>query len=173
MAPVRLQFGLPGSPGSDASPQTGQIASPSRQAGKKIFKLRQLHLIPPFPRFGPLGENVQNQLGAVDHLARHDPLQVIQLGRGQLLIEDDQIGSRVLRLPGDLFRFSPADQPGGIHFIAKLQFRRYHLSPCGIRKTGQLLQRGTQIPSGPLRAASDQYRSFTFADRVDRSSSSL
>ena len=41
--------------------------SPSHQAGEQILILGQLHLEPALPGAGPLGEDVQDQGGAVQH----------------------------------------------------------------------------------------------------------
>ena len=65
-----------------------------RRAGEQILELRKLDLPLALARAGPPREDVENQLRAVDDLAVEPLLQLSQLGRCQLVVEDHEVDSR-------------------------------------------------------------------------------
>ena len=65
--PVALQLGLAGAAGADGALLPLQMGPHAHQAGEQILILGQLHLEPALPGAGPLGEDVQDQGGAVQH----------------------------------------------------------------------------------------------------------
>jgi hypothetical protein len=71
--PVRLQLGFTGALGADGPAAAGarlalQMGPHACEAGQKVLVLGQLHLEPALPGPGPLGEDVQDQPAAVQHL---------------------------------------------------------------------------------------------------------
>ncbi len=69
-APVDLELGFARTPAADAARKAGHGRVLGDQPGQHVVQLRQLHLQLALPAARALGENVQNQLGAVDHLER-------------------------------------------------------------------------------------------------------
>ena len=67
-AAVRLQLGFPGAPAADAAHEPGEGVAFAHQPGQQVFHLGHLHLQLAFPAAGPLGKEVQDELGAVDDL---------------------------------------------------------------------------------------------------------
>ncbi len=66
------------------------------QAGEEVLELSQLHLKLRFPASGPGGKDVENQLRAIQDPDPEEILQVLSLGRGELLVEDHQVDLRTL-----------------------------------------------------------------------------
>src|ERR1700722_7182320 len=74
-APVRLDLGLTRTAGADpatasypATSLPGQRFPPATQARQQILHLRQFDLRLAFLALGVLGEDIQDQGGAIDHL---------------------------------------------------------------------------------------------------------
>ena len=84
-------------------------ASQSRQ---KILQLRELDLQPALAAAGALRENVENQLGAIEHLAREQILQVASLSGGKFVIENHRSHLSILQRIFDPFRFAFPDVVG-------------------------------------------------------------
>ena len=69
-APVGFELGLAGAACADAAAQLGHGFAAPGQPRQHVFKLRQLDLELAFASAGVTGEDVQNQLGAIEHPAR-------------------------------------------------------------------------------------------------------
>ena len=57
----------------------------------RVFELRQLDLEVSLVRPGVRGENVEDHLGAIDHLDLELSLEVAGLGRTEVVVEDDDV----------------------------------------------------------------------------------
>src|SRR5690606_27881482 len=98
-APVGLQLGLTGAAqphaaGGAAGPAAGlpgERLAPAAQPGQEVTELRQFDLCLALPAARVLGEDVQDQGGAVDDLDPGLLLQVAQLARGQLAVADHRV----------------------------------------------------------------------------------
>ena len=66
---------------ADAAALPGEVAPKAGQARQQMLQLRQFDLQFAFPRARPLRENIQNQRGAVQHLAAEDIFQIPALRR--------------------------------------------------------------------------------------------
>ena len=62
------------------------------QARQRVFELRQFHLKPRFERPGARGEDVEDQLAAVEHLDAEGLFEVAALGGVEVVVEDDDVG---------------------------------------------------------------------------------
>ena len=62
------------------------------QPGQRVFQLGQLDLQLGFDGAGAGGEDVEDQLAAVEHLELGRFFQVADLGGGQVVVEDDDVG---------------------------------------------------------------------------------
>lgn len=76
---------------ADAAAQPGERAPQPREPGQPVAQLRQLDLQFSLGGDGALGEDVEDEGGAVDdrHAAR--VLDVAHLRRGELAVEDDEV----------------------------------------------------------------------------------
>jgi hypothetical protein len=86
--PVHLQLRLTRAPRADAAALAGKVRPHAGEAREKVLQLRQLDLETALARAGALCEDVQNQLGTVEHLARGQPLKVAPLRRGEFIVKD-------------------------------------------------------------------------------------
>jgi hypothetical protein len=100
---VDLQLGLTWPAGTDAGtggdPPTslpGERSTPAAEPGNEIVQLRELDLRLALLGPGMLGEDVQDQRGAVDDLDLQPFLQVAELARGQFA---STISSNSMTLP--------------------------------------------------------------------------
>ena len=85
-------------------PMRRDRASPlAHQAGQQVFHLGHLHLELAFPAAGPLGEEVQDELGAVDDLEFGEVGDGAHLGGAELGVEDQQVRPQLQGLD-DQFR---------------------------------------------------------------------
>ena len=145
--PVRLQLRLARPARADSTLQPLQVRPLAPQAGQDVFVLGQLHLQPALPRARVLGEDVQDQRRAIQHLHLQLLLKRPLLGWRQLIVEDD--GGVVQRalLRGDLLHLAPADVRRRVGPIQPLQGVTHHLRPRRDRQKCQLLQRGLRTPA--------------------------
>lgn len=97
MAAVRLQLGLAGTLGADGPLAAGtglalQMGPHADEPRQQILILSQLHLQPALPGPGPLGEDIQDQAAAVQHLHAGHLRQHPQLGGRQVVVENHHGG---------------------------------------------------------------------------------
>ena len=98
----------------------GELASPAAQTGQAVAQQSQLHLGLAFEAAGVLGEDVEDDGGAVDGRAAEDLLQVALLGRRELVVEDDGVGVDGQRELVELLGLAPADVGGRIGMVPTL-----------------------------------------------------
>ena len=147
MPPVGLQLSLAGAPGADGGLAAGgglahQMPPHTGQSGQQIFILGQGHLKAALPGPGALGEDVQNQSRPVHDLDADVLGEHPDLGRGDLVVEHDQIRVHRLGQLPDLVHLALADKGPGVRLVLVLQHRAHALAPCRLQQGGQLLQGG-------------------------------
>jgi hypothetical protein len=123
---------------ADAGPLLGQAEALAAQARQVVAELGQLDLELALVRPGPLGEDVEDELGPVDDLALDLVLEVALLGAVEGAVEDDQIGVGFPGGVGDLLHLALADEPAGIEARPDLEDLPGHLGPGRRREAGQL-----------------------------------
>ena len=87
---VGLYLCLAGASHSDTAPLALQVGPHAGKAWQKILVLRELHLGSRRGSLRPLGEDVENQAGAVENLDLELLLDVGHLLRAQLIVENHQ-----------------------------------------------------------------------------------
>ena len=125
----------------DAAFLPRQVAPETRQARQQVLQLRQLDLKLALAGARALREDVQNERGAVEHLAVEGLLQVAALGRGKLVVEDDRVYIGAVAVRGKLVRLAFADvgsRARGSHLLNAIP---HYLCPGGRGKLRKLLQR--------------------------------
>ena len=90
-AAVDFELGFAGASGAYAALLTRQVDPHSGEPREEVLELRQLDLEAGLARAGALGEDGEDQLAAVDHLALELGLQVLHLAGGEIVVEDDEI----------------------------------------------------------------------------------
>jgi hypothetical protein len=99
----------------------------SGQSRQLILQLRQLHLQLTFAGTRVPGEDIQDQLRPVDNSGWKFSFQVTQLRRGQVMVEQQQIGPGRGYHALNLLQFATADQRRRIRSRAPLNQRRSNL----------------------------------------------
>lgn len=101
---VKLQARFPGAAvfRADAAALAAQRLPQPDEARQHVFELCDLHLQLRFPGFGPLRKNIEDQHSPVDHFAIQVRLQIADLRRGQLIVENDEIAFVRLKQRPDL-----------------------------------------------------------------------
>ena len=145
MAAVRLQLGLAGALGADGPLAAGtglalQMGPHADQPGQQILILGQLHLQAALTGAGPLGEDVQDQAAAVQHLHAGHLRQHPQLGGRQVVVENHHGGVFLLDHAADLLHLALADKAVRVRLVPALQDGAHSLTPGGIHQGGKLRQ---------------------------------
>ena len=79
------------------------------------------------------GENIEDELSAVDYAPPHSPLEVALLHGSELTIENNQGRLARLGLGPDLIELSASDHACGINGLAHLQNAAGHNGPGATR----------------------------------------
>ena len=140
LAAVSLKLRLTRTTRADPAAKLRHGAAASCKPGQLVFKLRQLHLQLAFACLRMASEDVENQLRAVDHVAGKPRLDIAQLRRRQVMVEEDQrsIGRR--HHLNDLVELALADEARWIRLLAALHQRGRNRCTGRTRK---LLELGT------------------------------
>ena len=98
----------------------------------------ELHLDLAVTAGGTLGEDIQDQLRAVDDLQVDGLANGARLRRGQLLIEDDQVRSELQRLNRQLAELATPQQVLRVNLLAQLHECIKHYDVVGSGEFGEL-----------------------------------
>ena len=107
---VGLEFRFAGPAGADAAAEPRQRGPGAGEPRQHVLELRQLDLPLAFARARAPREDVENQLRAIDHFAIEAFLDVPELGRRQLVVEDDDIGGKPRAFGRELVELAAADE---------------------------------------------------------------
>jgi hypothetical protein len=127
---------------ANAASLAREVGPHSSQAWKQILQLCELDLEPAFAGAGSTGENIEDELGAIQHLAAGELLKVTTLGGRELVIEN-QGGNMLFAAPaGDLLGLALANVKwrGGL-----LQFLNDGIHHLRARRGGKLTELGQRI----------------------------
>lgn len=95
-----------------------------------MAQLGQFDLQLAFVSTGTLSEDIEDQAGPVHYPALEQTLQVALLGRGQGMVEDDDVGVQHLDLGRDLFSLAAADKKFGTGRTALVVITPSALTPA-------------------------------------------
>jgi hypothetical protein len=156
-APVELDLGLARSARADAltagDPATGlpgHRLTPTAQARQEILQLGQLDLRLALPRLRVLGEDVEDQRGAVDDLDLDDVLQGAPLGGRQLGVADDGVGALGDDDVAQFLGLARAQPGAGVRALAALDQTGEHRGAGRLGECGQFAQGVLGVLRTPL-----------------------
>jgi len=92
-AAIDFELGLTWSARADAAGLPREVAPHAGEAGEEVLELGEFDLQATFAGARPARENIENQLGAIDHLTVREFLEIAALRGGKLVIENH--GGRV------------------------------------------------------------------------------
>ena len=110
------------------------------------MQLRQLDLQPAFPAASALRENVENELGAIEHFARKKILQIASLRRRKFVVENDRGHVLILKRLLDHLRFAFSDVVRRRRFLQFLRDGVDDFRAGGVGQLAQFFHRIAQIP---------------------------
>ena len=139
MPPVGFQLGFTGAPGADAAAQPGQRRALARKPGQQVPQLGKFHLQLALFAAGPLGEDIQDQRGAVNHPYTTGLFQVADLGGGQLPVKHQQVNVLLPTGLCHLLHHARTDAGGRIRGRAFLHHGEGGLRSGGAAKLFQLV----------------------------------
>ena len=124
-APVNLpavgfELGFTWAPGPDAAAQLRHFYSAPAQTRQHVLQLRQFHLQLAFARSRMFRENVEDELGAVNHPGVDQFLDVALLRSREVVIEQQQISGDRGGGAGNFLQLSTSDQRGRVGTVAAL-----------------------------------------------------
>ena len=139
MSAVAFQLALTRTSGSDAATQTGQAGSQAAQPGQPVLELCQLDLQAALTGLRTLGKNIQNQGGAVDDGGVYHLLDILQLGRRQLVVKNHQIDILSADKIRHLLQAPSAHQGSRVRLFLLLDDPPHHLCAGRLRQLLQLV----------------------------------
>src|SRR5207248_9320887 len=107
---IGFELRLARSARADATAEPGQRGTRAGQPRQQVLQLRELHLELAFARPRAAREDVEDQLRAVDDLPVDVLLDVAQLRRRQLVVEDDDVDVALVAGGGKHFDFAAAEE---------------------------------------------------------------
>ena len=140
-AAVHFQAGLAGAAAADAAAQPGERGVPLGQPGQPVAQLRQFHLQPPFPALGATGEDIEDELGPVEHLEVGGGGDVAPLGGGEVRGEEQRVGAPVEGANDERFQFPAAEKRPRVGAGAALDHPVHHLQAGVPGQLGEFRQR--------------------------------
>ena len=87
----------------------------AHQPGQTVFLLGQFNLKLAFPAACPLGENIQNQGGAIHNGKAHRILNVAQLAGSQFMVKNQKVCFQRCGLAFDLLEHAASDTGGFVY----------------------------------------------------------
>ena len=129
-----------------------------RQPGQQILVLGQLHLQLTLPCPGPLGENVQDQTRAVQHLDAQLLAQHAHLRGGELVVKHRQIAVVGLDELLELAHLAVPQKAAGVGGGPLLDEHGHGLAAGGLHQGGELLHRHVAGALGGVHAGRGQAR---------------
>ena len=165
--PVDLELRLAGTAGPDAgaaghpaTPLPGQRNTPATQPRQQVVQLGEFDLRLALLGAGVLGEDVQDQRGAVDHLDLQLLLQVAQLAGRQLAVADHRVGAGAVDQFGQLDDLARADVGRRVGAVAALDHRVQHHRAGGLGEPGELGHRLLGFVGRRARPDADEHDPF-------------
>jgi len=112
------------------------VAPKASEPGEEVLELGELDLKFAFFGAGPLGENVQDERGAVQDLAVEYFFEVATLSGREFVVEDNSVDVLFATVPSELVGFAGADECAG---DGCLQFLGAVANDFGASRTGKFM----------------------------------
>jgi len=120
LAAVGLKLCFTGAARSDAAAELRHLDASPGQPRQQVLQLREFHLQLAFTRARVPGKDIEDQLRAVDDARLDFALQVPKLRRGQVVVEDHNLGIRHRGGARNLLDFAFPDQRCRLRAVAPL-----------------------------------------------------
>ena len=137
---VLFELLLARAPDADPALVARQVGPHPLQPGHRVLELRQLDLEVGLVGPRPGGEDVEDDLGPVDHLDAQELLQVPRLGGAEVVVEDDEVGLVRLDQLLQLLDLARADVRGDVRLLPLLEHAADDDQPGGLGQAPDLVQ---------------------------------
>ena len=136
---VDLELGLARPPAPDAAGEPRQRdLGPLREPRQQVLELGQLDLQLAVAGGRVLREDVEDELGAVDHPQLHALAEVARLRRGQVLVDDDEVDAAVEGAYREVVELARAEHGLGVDAGPVLGHRVDDVDPGRVGELAQL-----------------------------------
>ena len=112
-----------------------------------------------------LRKDIQDQRSAIDDLDLEVVLQVAQLGRGKLIVKEDDVQAQFLAQLAEFLHLARADVGGRVDAIQILVRPANDLQPRGIRELLEFIQGILEVKGRALAAHLNAHQIRAFARR--------
>ena len=136
-AAVGLDLRLAGAAHADAAALALKVGPEAGEAREHVLQLCQLDLRLGDGGAGALGEDVEDEGGAVEDTAVHLLLEVAELRGRELVVEDHEVGVEGLPVFAHLLQFAAADVGAGVGAVEALDDLLQADAPGGVEEEGQ------------------------------------
>src|SRR5262249_14889332 len=149
-AAIGLELRLAGTPRADSAAQSRQRVAGADQSRQQILQLRELDLELAFPRPRPPREDVEYQLRPIDDRAADLLLDLPQLRRRQLVVEDHDVDVGLGARGCERLHLPRAEERRWVRLGTLLQDAQGDVGARGLRQTGELVERSLRLePARP------------------------
>ena len=135
---VDLELGLARAASADAAAEPRERRVALGQPRQQVLELGQLDLELAVPGRGALGEDVEDQLGAVDHAQVEALGEVARLGGREVVVEDHQVDVQLEAADHQVLELAPADHRLRVDPRPALDHVSTTLDPGRARQLAQL-----------------------------------
>ena len=164
---VDLELRLAGPPTADAAREPRQRDLRAlRKPRQQVAELGQLHLQLAVPGGRMLREDVEDELGAVDHPQLHAFTEVARLRRGEVLVDDHEIDVALEGADDEIVQLAGADHGLGVHPGPVLRHHVDDVHPGGVRQLAQLGDMDLEVAGAAAGGDRDQDRAVAVADAL-------
>src|ERR1041384_7809991 len=137
-ASIRFEFRLTGAPTANAATQAREARALTGETGEQITKLRQLDLHLAFPAMCPLCKDIENELCSIDDRQVGNLRNCTDLGRSQILIENEEVRALLHGLRQYVLEFTASQLKPMAPALCALHYTVDHREICGGGKFCQL-----------------------------------
>ncbi len=137
---IGFEFGFARAPGADAAAETRQCGARSDESRQQVLQLRQLDLQLAFPRPRTTREDVEDELRPIDDLPVERLLEIAQLRRAQLVVEDDDVDAQLVAGRASALTLPLPRNVAGSGRGRSCSTRRTTVCPGGRREAGELVE---------------------------------
>lgn len=135
---------------SDATAELRHGFASAGEAREHVFELRELDLELAFASAGVAGEDVEDELRAIEDAARQSGLEIAQLRGRQVVIEENEIGVGGRGDAGDFFNLPGSNERCRIEAVAALQNLSDHRTASAREELAKLCKRLGSVKTGSL-----------------------
>src|SRR5262249_36459635 len=161
-AAVGFELGLAGTSGADAAAQALEMLPLAHEARQEVGELGQLDLQLALHGARTLGEDVEDERGAVDDLEAERAAEVALLHGRERIVGDHEIGALALRGRLELVHLALAEVELRRGRLALLGDPAHHFRPRRLGEAAQLVERFLHLEAAlPWQPEGSQKRPFS------------